>query len=73
MKKVIALAAGSLALLGGNAFAAGCTYGQKAVMASAHDAVEEPIAEQSRSAELLAKLKKEEEALEQSFVTPIHN
>ena len=73
MKKVILLTAGSLALLAGNVVAAGCTYGQKAAMASAHDAAEEPVAEESRSAELLAKLKKEEEALEQSFAAPIHN
>lgn len=73
MKKVIVFAAGSLALLAGNAFAAGCTYGQKAAMASARDAAEEPVAEESRSAELLAKLKQEEEALERSFAAPIHN
>ena len=74
MKRFIVLAAGSLALLAGNAYAEGCSYGQKAAMASAHDAVEEPIAEQSRSAELLARLKEEEEALERSLVVPnVHN
>ena len=76
MKRFIVLAAGSLALLAGNAYAeGGCSYGQKAAMASAHDAVEEPIAEQSPSAELLALLKKqEEEAIERSRVVPnVHN
>ena len=67
MKRFIVLAAGSLALLAGNAHAEGCAYGQhKAAMADASE-VEEAV----QSPELLALLKKqEEEALEQSLVVP---
>lgn len=71
MKRFVVMTAGSLALLAGNAFAGGCIYGQKAAMADAHDAVQEPIAEQGLSPELLARLKEQEkESLEESLVVP---
>ena len=76
MKRFIVLAAGSLALVAGNAFAEGCAYGKhQAAMASADDAVQEPVADEALSPELLALLKRQEEqTLEQSLTVPnVHN
>ena len=71
MKRFIVLAAGTLALVAGNASAEGCSYGKKAAMADAHQAAEEPIAEEGLSPELLALLKRQEEqTLEQSLTVP---
>ena len=71
MKPTLFLAAASLTLFAGSAVAGGCVYGQKAAMADAHDAAEEPIAEEGLNPELLALLKKrEKESLEESLVVP---
>ena len=72
MKRFIVLAAGTLALVAGNAHAGGgCAYGQhQAAMADASEA-KESAAEEALSPELLALLKKQEEELsEQSLVVP---
>ena len=61
MKRVIALAAGSLALVAAPAaFAGGCNYGSHVSMASSEDAVEESVVEQQDPA-LLVALKKQDE------------
>ena len=76
MKRFIVLAAGSLALVaGGAAFAGGgCSYGKHQAAMAAAD-TEGAVAEEALSAELLARLKRqEEESLEQSLeVPPVHN
>ena len=72
VKRFVVLSAGALALLAGNVFAdGGCRYAQQAAMASAHDAVEEPRADEALSPELLAALRKQErEDLERALVVP---
>ena len=74
MKRFIVLAAGTLALVAGNAHAEGCAYSQhKAAMADAREA-KEAVADEALSPELLARLKKQEEqALEQSLIVNVPN
>ena len=62
MKRVIALAAGSLALVAAPAaFAGGCNYGSHVSMASSEDAVEERVVEDEQDPKLLAMLRKQDE------------
>lgn len=74
MKRLIVLSAASFAFVAGSAWAGGCVYGQKAAMASAADANEEPIASEAEelSPELLAlrKLLTEDASLDEAFVLP---
>lgn len=71
MKRLIVLAGGVLALLAGNVHAEGCQYGKRAAMADAHDAVEEPIATEGLSPELLALLEAQgKQKLEETLVVP---
>jgi len=71
MKRLIVLAGAALALVAGNAYAEGCAYGKRAAMADAHSAVEEPIAEEGLSSELLALLEEaDDEKLEETLVVP---
>ena len=70
MKKLIVIAAGSLALVAGAAQAGGgCNYGKhQAAMASAEDAVEESAAEETTDPRLLALMKERDEAAEAEIV-----
>ena len=73
MKKLIAIAAGSLALVAGSAHAGGgCNYGKhQAAMASAEDAVEESAVEDATDPRLLALLKERDAAAEvETVVVP---
>ena len=72
MKKLIAIAAGSLALVAGSAHAGGCNYGKhQAAMASAEDAVEASEVEDATDPRLLALLKERDAAAEvETVVVP---
>ena len=71
MKRLIATTAGAFALLAGHAHA-GCAYSEHAAaMASAAEATEDAAAEDGLPAELLARLKRQEEGLsDDALVVP---